>query len=214
MTPDNVPEIGAEPWTRLAPGAIEDRQDTEALEHAKKVLHDRVIDDLGMTRTSAVTWMIWDADDGAIEAVRDHLDTEEHGKNRDGLIAYLEENPGGALIIATAEARGTPRGMDLPFEPVAGDPVPYNPDASDNWMASGVTILSATGDSPLPGANGERIPIIVFRFQHPSGDTYDDMVLVMDRDQLRKLPTLVKHNVEMALVTSATENAQRKMKGE
>lgn len=210
--PEHVPE--PETWTRLAPGGVADRNDEPAMEQAKKALHDRVVEDLGMSRTSGVTWLVFDADDGAIDALRkyfpdDDMDTE-HRKNRDGLISYLEENPGGALIIATAEAKGTPRSMDLPFELTPGGPVSYNTGAQDVHLASGLAILSATGDSPLPGSEHERIPIVIFRFQHPEGDAYEDIVLVMDPDQLQKLPDLVAHNVQSAIGIAALETALRK----
>lgn len=72
--------------------------------------------------------------------------------------------------------------MDLPFE--EGPP---HHTTEGMLLSGGVVVLAAV--MPLP--DGEHKPALMFRFASPTGDFYPPMTLVLDDDQVAKLPLLI-----------------------
>ena len=73
--------------------------------------------------------------------------------------------------------------MDLPFEQGPPDQT-INLDRAH--LAGGMVVMAAV----IP-VDGEPKPVLVFRFAAPLGQFYSPLVLVMDDDQMRKVPDLV-----------------------
>lgn len=107
--------------------ATEDRTD-EALEAAKRLSHDRLVDNLGPRRRSGVAWFIYESDSPEAAELLDILEhkaihseahlsvpqappgvaidlragsrAEQYAQTRD----FLDEHPGGYLVVAEAQA--------------------------------------------------------------------------------------------------------------
>lgn len=107
--------------------ATVDRSD-EALESAKSLSHDQLVENLGPRRRGGVVWMVYESDSPeaaelmeALERKAIHsesnltvpaapagVEVSVHEGNRAAQYAatraFLAENPGGYLVVATAEA--------------------------------------------------------------------------------------------------------------
>lgn len=88
-------------------------------------------------------------------------------------------------------------GLDLPYE---DGPSGQHADLGPMQISGGVVVMAVT--VPVPGVGIK--PALVFRFATPLGEFYDPVLLVLDQDQINKLPDLVAKAVR-----SAAETARR-----
>lgn len=85
-------------------GAVSDLTDEEQCEQVRKVTHDRVLDATKNVLASGVAWYTVPATDmpGCLALLGDaEVMTAEQREHRDGMVEFLEANPGGGLIAAT-----------------------------------------------------------------------------------------------------------------
>lgn len=92
----------------VVPAGVADASDLGAVEQAKKSTHDFVIESLGESRTSGVTWRIYDAGPVAERMIRTLFDPSLPNALAttdavEELIEFLAVNPAGCLVIASAE---------------------------------------------------------------------------------------------------------------
>lgn len=87
----------------LAPAAVADENDEEAIAQARKSSHDYVIQMAGSRRTSGVQWLEWDAPNG-IRVIENHLD--DGRPQWASYKRFLADNPKGLLIVAMVECAG------------------------------------------------------------------------------------------------------------
>lgn len=81
--------------------------------------------------------------------------------------------------------------LDLPFE---DGPSGQTIDLDRAHLAGGMVVMAAV----LP-VDGEPKPVLIFRFTAPLGQFYSPVVLVMDDDQVRKVPSLISKAVAAAV---------------
>ena len=80
--------------------------------------------------------------------------------------------------------------MDLPFEEG-----PVHHTTEQMLLAGGVVVMAAV--VPLP--DGDKKPALAFRFASPTGQFYPLMTLVLDDDQVAKLPALIEQAAAAAI---------------
>lgn len=92
---------------------------------------------------------------------------------------------------------GGPGDLNMPYEddPQALAGQPMQPDLSKAQIASGLIILAITLDHPV---THERHPGLIYRFCHPEGDFYEDVVLVVEHDELEALKKLTSDTIDGA----------------
>lgn len=81
--------------------------------------------------------------------------------------------------------------LNLPF--LAQEPVLNPPE--DFALSMGLTVLAAR--VPLP--QGGDAPALVFRFMGPTGQLYDPMLLLLERDEMAQVGQLVTAAADAAL---------------
>ncbi|HEY3117799.1 MAG TPA: hypothetical protein VGK54_13730 [Chloroflexota bacterium] len=82
--------------------------------------------------------------------------------------------------------------LDLPYEPSDGEIT-----LSDALISGGVVFISAT----LETDEGTK-PVLLFRFFAPDGQLYQPIALIMDADQMAKLPGRIGEAAEAAVAAA------------
>lgn len=92
---------------------------------------------------------------------------------------------------------GGPGDMNMPYEddPEALAGQPMQPDLGKAQLAGGLVMLAVTLDHPV---TNKRHPGVIFRFSHPEGDFYEDIVLVVEVDELEQLKKLTADTIDGA----------------
>lgn len=83
--------------------------------------------------------------------------------------------------------------LNLPYEPVPDGPLNIPLDVA---YASGVVVLAAY--LPIP-EKGKDYPALIFRFSRGDGTFMDDICLVVEKDELAALKTLIAKSVDAVL---------------
>jgi hypothetical protein len=85
--------------------AVSDRNDEEQLAYCRTITHDRVLAIAGSRRRTGVAWHYFDPGEDAqqIAAILDKTVELDVG-SAVGLRDFLEQNPGGCLVVAAVEA--------------------------------------------------------------------------------------------------------------
>lgn len=86
-----------------------------------------------------------------------------------------------------------PHDMDLPYEPVGGDPI--SRPLADMVICGALTIGAAAVDVPDAG----RKPVLVFTFWRHDGEQVQPIAFIQDVDQVKKLRPLVNAAIADAL---------------
>jgi hypothetical protein len=85
--------------------------------------------------------------------------------------------------------------LDLPFEPVGGQPIPLQ---GHVHVAGGLVVRASTADVPGTGP----MPSLIFTFADPTGRFLPAILLVVDDDQAEKLVTLVTNAIDAAVAAA------------
>jgi hypothetical protein len=99
----------------------------------------------------------------------------------------IEQAEAALQALTILEGKGS---LDMQYED-SPEPVYPGTTAGDTEMSSGVVVLAAA----LEMEEGPKLPIVIFRFSRGDGTFYPDRSLILEPQQLNKLPTLVSQSV-------------------
>lgn len=112
-----------------------------------------------------------------------------------GLLSIAERAPPNRTGHNVSERERVIKGdgsLNLPYEQVPGDPVPYSMGGQE--IATAVVMLAGVME-----IDGRAHPIVIFRFSRGDGTFYPDRVLVVEKNELADLKTLTADAVNGAI---------------